>query len=150
MREENILSDKKLLLGKTVQKISLCTFDDSQSYKQPQQCIRFDTDNGTILWETDADCCSETWFADLIGYAHLRGQTVTRVVEVDLPHEDGGRTRQEHDMIFGIDLYTSAGVCSLIFRNSSNGYYGGSVHERIWQEDRNPVVWKEITEDFSA
>lgn len=79
-------------------------------------------------YQTEADCCSETWFADIIGLHNLLGQTVTgvRVLQVEIP-EDDNRSRQDYDEAYGYRLTTAKGDCDFIFRNSSNGYYGGSL-----------------------
>ena len=81
-----------------------------------------------ITYEAYGDCCSETWFADITGLDNLRGQVVigVRVLDVTLPEGDL-RTRQEHDQVYGYRLSTQKGDCDIIFRNSSNGYYGGKL-----------------------
>lgn len=90
-------------------------------------------------YETEADCCSETWFADIIGLHNLLGQTVigVRVLEVEIPEGDT-RTRQEYDEAYGYRLTTAKGDCDFIFRNSSNGCYGGSLI--LVKEERLPGV----------
>lgn len=90
-------------------------------------------------YETEADCCSETWFADIVGLHNLLHQVVmgVSVLEVKLP-EDDKRTRQEYDEAYGYRLTTAKGDCDFIFRNSSNGYYGGSLC--VVKEDRLPKI----------
>lgn len=44
-----------------------------------EEQLAFVTDTATITYGTDADCCSETWFADVLGVNALLGATVTAV-----------------------------------------------------------------------
>lgn len=91
---------------------------------------------------TEGDCCSESWWADVIGAAGCYGGTVTAVRSLDLPEPNDNRTRQEVDSVYGYALDTDKGVVSLAFRNSSNGYYGG------WADDTTSppaTEWQEIT-----
>lgn len=102
--------------------------------KDKQEAIKFKVssswpDHGKeFTYLTDGDCCSETWFADIIGLNNLRNSTVTGIEIINMPSVDDGRTRQEYDEIYAYKLMTKEGVCEIIFRNSSNGYYGGSVY----------------------
>lgn len=78
--------------------------------------------------ETDGDCCSESWWADVIGAASCYGGTVTQVRTLDLPEPQDDRSRQEEDQAYGYAIDTERGTVTLAFRNSSNGYYGGSAY----------------------
>lgn len=90
------------------------------------------TDSGQVAITTYADCCSETWFADIVGVSSLIGHTITAATAVELPDPpvDDGRSRQESDAAYGIRLTTDApGDVDIVYRNSSNGYYGGSLDD---------------------
>lgn len=78
-----------------------------------------------VVIGTGADCCSETWWADITGAMSTRGGTVMQVRELELCEPTDHRTRQEYDQAYGYAVYTTKGVLTLVFRNSSNGYYGG-------------------------
>lgn len=109
-------------------------------------------DDGTFhLWETVGDCCSESWFADVVGTHALFGREVISVDEVPLPewvNVDDGRTRQESDAAYGYRITTDGGQCDIIFRNSSNGYYGGWA--RFLEVPVAPTDYIEIRDDWSA
>lgn len=97
-----------------------------------------------VVWETEADCCSETWWADGFELNSLRGAVVTEAETVDLAdyNVEDGRTRQEEDEVYGVRIRTDRGVTTLAFRNSSNGYYGG------WAGlggEHEGTDWREIT-----
>jgi hypothetical protein len=109
-----------------------------------EESIRFRcADGSAVVWSTEGDCCSESWWADATGLDQLRGATVRGVRELELPDpEDDGRTRQESDVVYGYAIDTDAGSATLAFRNSSNGYYGGSAglgRNRDWHN------WRELT-----
>lgn len=107
-------------------------------------------DETIAIYETDADCCSETWFADIIGVDALLGERVVGIEVMDDWSPDDNRTRQESDTAYGYKLKTKKGITDIIFRNSSNGYYGGGID--LWEGAVEPegVEWVEITKDWSA
>jgi hypothetical protein len=107
------------------------------------------TDN-PVLVSAAGDCCSETWFADIVGVANLIGGVVASVEDLQgLPDVDDNRTRQEVDQVYGVRVKTEKGDCDIIFRNSSNGYYGGELTP-FYSDYREPREWREITEDWQA
>lgn len=96
---------------------------------EDQSVLVFDTDQGAVGYVTYGDCCSETWFADITGVSALLGGTVQTADEIGMEgySVDDGRTRQEYDEAYGYKLTTDKGYADIVFRNSSNGYYGGSI-----------------------
>lgn len=109
-------------------------------------------DNGgpVLLLDTEGDCCSTSWWADAIGVKQLVNHRVTAVEDIDLADYDteDGRGRQDEDVAYGVRIRTEGGACDLIFRNSSNGYYGGWCEPR-WTS-HVPASGKPITEDWRA
>lgn len=141
----------KELEGKIVEKVFV---DDKQ------HTLVFVTDTGEqIAYATEADCCSETWFADIVGIEAILGYKSTsnnlfrKIREIQLldmewyPVEDG-RSRQETDRAYGYRLWTPLGRTAIAFRNSSNGYYGGNISLCKVQIDTSKM--KQITEDWHA
>lgn len=104
------------------------------------------------LYEATGDCCSESWFADIVGIDNLKNAVVIgiKVLNVELPEGDT-RTRQEYDEVYGYRLTTHKGDCDIIFRNSSNGYYGGELTQvsdpKQVEEILSSEVFVEITEN---
>ena len=134
----------KKLIGKTV--THLWVTDEEES-------LIFATDTGYIRWLTEGDCCSTSWWADVLGVDALIGGKVQSVEKVDLPEPQDERTRQEEDIAYGYKITTDKGICDLIFRNSSNGYYGGMMYESTSEEpfsDPGNRGQQAITEDWSA
>lgn len=104
---------------------------------------------GEVVWATDADCCSETWFADVINLAALIDHPITAasLEWLDEDPDDGSRSRQECDEVQALTLTTTAGDCRIEFRNSSNGYYGGSIY-LVDSGDSLAGFWR-VTHDTS-
>lgn len=94
-----------------------------------ENLLVFDTSGGQVAYATYGDCCSETWFADIVGVKSLLGQAVRAAENIDVPDhlQDDERSRQDYDQYMGVRLYTDVGSCDIIYRNSSNGYYGGDI-----------------------
>lgn len=112
-----------------------------------EEALRFRCDDGTtIVWDTYGDCCSETWWADGFSLNELRGAVVLEVTDIEMPEVSNNdpRSRQEVDEVYGVEIVTERGAAKFAFRNSSNGYYGGSAG---LGEDSEAWKWREITEN---
>lgn len=111
---------------------------------------RHDEGGPVLLLDTAGDCCSTSWWADVVGVKQLVNATVTAVegIELDTYDVNDGRTRQDEDIAYGERIHTDRGSCDLIYRNSSNGYYGGWCKPR-WSANV-PAGARPITEDWRA
>jgi len=90
---------------------------------------------GEIYLVCDGDCCSETWFSDVIDVRTVayegNDDPIVAVETIPLPEPHDKRTRQDCDKAYGLLFKTrGGGRCTVVFRNSSNGYYGGEVTVR--------------------
>lgn len=115
-----------------------------------QSELLFDTDKGPVKYSTEADCCSESWFADITGVHAIIGAQVRQAEEVEnMAHYnvEDGRTRQEYDSAYGWKLTTDKGHADIVFRNSSNGYYGGWMNKA---SDTKAKGFTPITDDWRA
>ena len=129
-----------------------------------EEVIRFETDKGVKTFLAEGDCCSESWFADILISQDFKGGRVFKVEEMDLPEfvksliNKDGRGRQDEDEVYGYKLFLRSDNtyrCSfieIIFRNSSNGYYGGMVRELEGEIPKYVTVtgWTEITKTWQA
>lgn len=131
-------ADMTELVGKKVVGLSVSDGEDM---------LVFDTDAGPIAYDAVGDCCSTSWFADIVGTASILGGTVSGVEALDMPDVEDGRTRQEYDRVYGYRVRTERGTCDVIFRNSSNGYYGGWISHHIGPP---PAAMRPITGDWQA
>lgn len=137
----------KELLNKVIKKIFI---SEGESH------IKFIlSDNSEMIYVTDADCCSETWFSDFTGIDCLINQEILEVEELLLPINKlllAQRSRQEYDELYGYCFKTQKGYATLEYRNSSNGYYGGSCSLFIpfQRNDKKEIIFHEIKDDWSA
>lgn len=131
----------KELLGKKILGLSI---------NEDQSILAFKTDYGFIAYEALGDCCSETGFADINGVESLIGAVIESVDRVDMEgyNIEDGRTRQEYDIAYGFKLKTNKGWIDIVFRNSSNGYYGGDIG--LFERDIENLNLVEILDDWQA
>lgn len=108
--------------------------------------VRMDSDYAILLFtdgsyqtfEVEGDCCSYSYFTDFVGVANLiAGAPIGAVTKVDPGIEAAHRPDEDNDeciQVYGYKfLLTDGSSATLVFRNSSNGYYGG---------------WMELTEAY--
>lgn len=115
-----------------------------------EEYLVFDHPDGThTTYETYGDCCSETWFADIVGVDNLLCATVMEVEYMDIDGDEcDERCRQEYDEHYGVKLKTNKGYVDIVYRNSSNGYYGGSID--LYTGTLPNIQFTQITDDWSA
>lgn len=73
-------------------------------------------------------CCSNSWFESLNGFENLIGFKVLEIIEK--PETSNREEDEDLDKLiryYGFSFKTERGFCDLEMRNSSNGYYGGSI-----------------------
>jgi hypothetical protein len=112
-----------------------------------------------VVVATEGDCCSETWFADIVGvdkllkdekhsYPSMKEIIGVELLQFERGHNvDDGRSRQDVDEVYGVRLKTRQGDCDIIYRNSSNGYYCGDA---VVGTEADTDEWTEIKEDWQA
>jgi hypothetical protein len=143
--EDRVNKLEILLLGEVIERVFVSDSDHS---------LIFRLAGGTeILCSAIGDCCSESWFAEIVGFsALLHHGGVLSVSEAELPFPrmhgdaDDDHGRQDHDQIYGLEIRTGGGVALVVFRNSSNGYYGGWINASQVHATPNGT-FREITEE---
>lgn len=121
--------------------------------------LKFTTSSNSFIYQANGDCCSESWFSEIINLDFLINHTVSEVEYLDLPllNQVDGHCRQKSDRFYGFRIATEAGHTTIVFRNSSNGYYGGDcqflepddldinkVKESLRDEHVSNADWKSI------
>lgn len=132
------------LKGKTVYELLVC---------EGQTGLAFRTDGGLLEYQTESDENAEVWFSDITGVSALLG---AKVLEVemrempDAPYDD--RTRVYVEDFFGIKLTTTKGYVDIVFRTSSNGYYGGQLGEVAYPSEQYMFKcgYVPVTDDWKA
>lgn len=115
--------------------------------------LKFETDKGPLVYKVDGDCCSHSYFFDFYGVKKLlENGPVTSVKTIELKEGDVSWTPEEdkdHECLqcYGYQIFTESKefgeqTAAFSFRNSSNGYYGGSLEITSDME-----VAPEITDD---
>ena len=133
MIEESYEKEFTALIGRRINSVSI---DDEK------QTIVFTTDKGPVVYSAYGDCCSHSWFEHLTGTDVLAGEIVNKVVNRPMP--ESNEIDSETIRYYGWTLETSKGRFDIEMRNSSNGYYGGSVH--VGETVPNDI--KVVTADF--
>lgn len=112
-----------------------------------QEELVFKLHNGCdIVLITKADCCSETWFADIIGVSSLLDELITGVSILPDTCPDDDHTAH------GFTLSTQKGITTIAYHNRRHDYYGGECTALIalkYNKD-NLRGFKKITKDWSA
>lgn len=122
-------SELQELVGKKVNKIYV-----NSSH------LKFETDQGNLVYEVDGDCCSSSYFYDFYGVKNLlENGKVTEIKTVELDPTDLRVTKKSNHyddciQVYGFQITTESAeygeVTSVFsFRNSSNGYYGGGINK---------------------
>ena len=107
--------------------------------------IRFIIDDGSeVHYSAEGDCCSTSWIEHISGVCFLVGALVLAIepgAEVPSTSDD------EHECLqyYNYNIKTDKGTCAIEMRNSSNGYYGGSIERR---ENCQCAVGIAVADDF--
>jgi hypothetical protein len=80
------------------------------------------------VYHASAECCSRSWFESINNPENLLCEEIIGIEEKP-DSETNGESCDRHDYfttVYGYTLKTNKGYTDIEFRNSSNGYYGGS------------------------
>lgn len=114
---------------------------NSIALNDDQTLLSFETDKGILNYRAIGDCCSVSWFNDILGVSALLGGKVTEVIEMKEKEAEEYESKEKHPFtpqiaiednteliqIYGYKIITNKGHGEIIFRNASNGYYGGEL-----------------------
>lgn len=89
---------------------------------QEDKITFFISDNTTITYAAWGDCCSSSYINDLDNPEIFKNATI-----LDVKHEYGEQERSDYQVTKWsfYKFKTDKGMCTLSFRNESNGYYDG-------------------------
>jgi len=100
---------------------------------EDKEAIKFEIEGGDpLVVRCDGDCCSHTWIEHLELPALGLPATVVSVEHLDL-NKEPDETDGEYVQFYGCKIVTDRGEIVIDYRNSSNGYYGGSLS---WPDDQ--------------
>jgi hypothetical protein len=114
--EERWPTELDVLIGKKVESVWLNEDSDH---------LLFKTNGGDFCFYCVGECCSHSWIESIEDIESILGNEITEIVEHDI---SSGET-EEHECldVMNYDIKSLKGTCTIDFRNSSNGYYGGSL-----------------------
>lgn len=143
----------ELWVSKGEHYLKVISFADTTRYGHP-------LGGGERIYGAYGDCCSVSWFADITGMGDIIGEEIISVSTLALPQHQDGRTRWISDRLYGYRLTTIKGEAEIIFRCSSNGYYGGWVtlisgwgthpEDAYLAKHVGNVEWVPIVKDWQA
>jgi len=137
------MDTEQRLVGKKVKRIFM-----NEDY------LKFETDSGNVVFGVEGDCCSHSYFHDFIGVSKLleNGKIISvKEIRLSLSEEEQKEVDEYEDInVYGFEIVTEHSTFGeqtsvFSFRNSSNGYYGGSLE---YSEDRevSPEIFNDVLE----
>lgn len=104
----------------------------SVSVSGDRETITLATSDGrVIVGRAYGDCCSRTWIENVENEEALVGHTIDAVEDIPMPDLGNVGTDHQPDVesvaYYGLRITTGAGICTIDYRNDSNGYYGGDL-----------------------
>lgn len=117
-----------------------------------------------VLFETEADCCSETYLYEINSADVLRDKvedSPRKILLVETKDTEIFSDNLDRTTTYCITFHTNAGRCDVIFRNEDNGYYGGSLrylsmnnldnykkYYNVIYDIKNRIGFKEVVSDW--
>jgi hypothetical protein len=124
-------TNETLLIGKTVTALEL---------SQDRETLTLTcADGSTATGITYGDCCSQTWIENIENEEALIGHAITAVEDIEMPSLGDVGTPHHPDVecvqYYGLRITTTGGICTIDYRNDSNGYYGGDLSWSATSDD---------------
>jgi|SRR6185312_2312985 len=135
---------KNVLVGKTLTGMKLA---------EDRQAILFQTTDGDVVVQVDADCCSYTWVEHVELPALGFPAVVTEVEDLEMPDGKPSAFHTDPDCLafYGCKISTDRGEIVIDYRNDSNGYYGGSLswpgdhhYGGVYGQNVSKQEWRDI------
>jgi hypothetical protein len=127
------------LVGRTITSIAM-----------NDEYLRFDTDQGTLTFTVEGDCCSHSYFHDFMGVEKLlKNGPVISIAAVSLDVEVAEDRSDDYIAAYGFEVVIEDPVFGPVtavfsFRNASNGYYGGWMEECGEFKGELPVLTEDL------
>ena len=151
----------KELIGNKIQTVEV---DKNNQHYLRFNCVEKDGTLSELIYFAEGECCSESWFSEVLpDWQFEQGNEVVNVemLEINKISQQiiaaDKRTRQEYDEVYGYKVMDNAGNdLIIVFRNSSNGYYGGwcsliNTDNMVYHKgDLDGVEWQLISNDYRA
>lgn len=109
-------------------------------------CLYITTDKAIHKFHVESDCCSYSYFYEINNINQMLTWISKDIEEIDMP-EVPEQDEYTCTLAYGYKINTEGGYGLIVFRNDSNGYYGG------WMKYVGTVdeaQGKELKEDWNA
>lgn len=135
------MEESNILVGKTIKAVFLA---------EDRRAVKFVlADDSEIVARCDADCCSYTWIENFEMPDNMLG-TVIEADGIDMP-DQGDMEGRDVVRYYGFRIVTERGICTIDYRNDSNGYYGGnlswpndSYYGGVYQQNVSAEQWQKL------
>jgi hypothetical protein len=138
------------MVGKTINNIAFGRIKKEKHYVY----LKVECDGGDMLYYLDADCCSESYFDNIDDVFNSFPVKIESVLYID-DIKCRKCTTQDFDLGYFIffnhndDDYGTGASFYISFRNSSNGYYNGSIvllgeDHPYYKANMKDIEWKYI------
>ena len=138
------MSANNVLVGKTLTGIKIAS---------DKEAILFQTTDGDVVARCDADCCSITWVENIENTVREFPAVVIAAEDIEDGLPDPVENDPEYDCLqfYGFKITTDKGVIVIDYRNSSNGYYGGSLtwpgethYGGVYAQNVSALAWEDV------
>lgn len=124
---------------------------------EDKRFLCFKTEDEELVYEAEGDCCSESWFNHICGVYYINSKwagrksfTKVHSIEQSPSFNTFPNTKQDVDLVCFTKITLETGYLDIELRNSSNGYYNGSI--QFWKDkkmsDIKKATWVLLKEDF--
>ena len=120
------------LVGQTLTEIRISTDGVYIEFVAPEKVFPY---------YTEGDCCSRSWIQDIFQPWVLSERPIDSVVETRMA------CGSKYNKFYSLKLKTIKGVCEIVYRNNSNGYYGGDLVPTYEVEDKSQLGRIDLTDD---
>jgi hypothetical protein len=135
---------ENVLIGKTLTGMKIAA---------DREAILFQTTEGEVVVQVDADCCSYTWGEHIELPALGFPAVVVSVADLEMPEGKPSTFHTDPDSLqfYGCKIATDRGEIVIDYRNDSNGYYGGSLswpgehhYGGVYGQANSKLEWSDI------
>lgn len=118
----NLCGIENILVGCLIKEVNLT---------HNKEKINFKLEDITLKYNCVGDCCSTSWIESI---DDMENMINSKILSIEMLELETIKNHPEYDSLKRLDylIKTSKGDTRLEFRNSSNGYYGGSLEFVKW------------------
>lgn len=137
---KSVLKD---LVGRTIITLELGSYYDDD----PGSYLRFtDKDGYQFIYHADGNSCSSSYINDILNVKDFLNNPILNILDRDLEDRNKILGDYDHHTFYGVTIQTLWTPLEIVYRNESNGYYGG--HLTKVDEVKSGIRWVVVTDDM--